>query len=51
MDMTSCDNMMHLNDWFLPYSLSLFNESMNDKADLSNIVMTQAWYGVTSIRN
>ena len=50
-DVSKLYNCLHLNDSSLPYSLFLFDESMELDKEPQVWVMTRAWYGVLSSGN
>ena len=50
-DISKLYNMLHLKDSALPYSLFLFEDSLQDAVPPVVWVMTRAWYGVCSTGN
>ena len=47
-DISKLYNRLHLNDSTLPFSLFLFNKSLEKTVDPNVWVMSRAWYGVSS---
>ena len=50
-DISKLYNHLHLNSEALPFSLFLFNESLDPDIEPEVWVMTRAWYGITSTGN
>ena len=50
-DISKLYNQLHLNSEALPFSLFLFNESLDPDIEPEVWVMTRAWYDITSTGN